>query len=65
MAVVAGVHLEAFLAQPTGQQVAEFLVVVDQQQFAHGGAVLESWDGYGNTWLNGLTSAPAYTPAAW
>jgi hypothetical protein len=29
-AVVAGAHLEAFLAQPTGQQLTEFLVIIYQ-----------------------------------
>ena len=33
--VVASADLKAFLAQPAAEQVAQFGVVIDQQQFAH------------------------------
>ncbi|MCY1425856.1 hypothetical protein D9M71_416610 [compost metagenome] len=40
LAVMAGADVETFLAEPADQQLAEFLVVVDKQQFTHGAGQL-------------------------
>ncbi|MOA35356.1 hypothetical protein D3C78_1568000 [compost metagenome] len=69
-AIVAGAHLEAFLAEPGGQQVGELVVVVDQQQFTHrflGALTQGRWArrlavrpvGQGRVWRNGLTTTSA------